>query len=233
MELVCGIRITDYCDQANLSTRDRLDLFIKVCHAIQHAHQKGIIHRDIKWAWPPMIKMEKLFGGLSRTGISGEYVTLMGFPGKQIGKDGMLCTFRTQELPLTITHSGHKQIYIMNERENGEVFNDIKGWLGGLSGSPAYTIGKGGASLAGFVKSGFKQAGKEKTRAATPSFRAACLRHTRSFCNRTELSFGLDAYSSIRLSVIRREDGARGPALGGGGWGVAAGIPAGLAARGG
>ena len=48
MELVRGIRITDYCDQANLSTKDRLDLFIKVCHAIQHAHQKGIIHRDIK-----------------------------------------------------------------------------------------------------------------------------------------------------------------------------------------
>jgi serine/threonine protein kinase len=48
MELVRGIRITEYCDQANLSTRDRLDLFIKVCQAIQHAHQKGIIHRDIK-----------------------------------------------------------------------------------------------------------------------------------------------------------------------------------------
>ncbi len=48
MELVRGIRITDYCDQANLSTNDRLDLFIKVCQAIQHAHQKGIIHRDIK-----------------------------------------------------------------------------------------------------------------------------------------------------------------------------------------
>jgi serine/threonine protein kinase len=48
MELVRGIRITEYCDQANLSTRERLDLFIKVCQAIQHAHQKGIIHRDIK-----------------------------------------------------------------------------------------------------------------------------------------------------------------------------------------
>ncbi|MCC7374583.1 MAG: tetratricopeptide repeat protein [Verrucomicrobiales bacterium] len=48
MELVRGIRITDYCDQANCTTRERLDLFIKVCHAIQHAHQKGIIHRDIK-----------------------------------------------------------------------------------------------------------------------------------------------------------------------------------------
>ncbi len=48
MELVRGIKITDYCDQNNLSTRERLDLFIKVCQAIQHAHQKGIIHRDIK-----------------------------------------------------------------------------------------------------------------------------------------------------------------------------------------
>jgi WD40 repeat protein/tRNA A-37 threonylcarbamoyl transferase component Bud32/cell division protein FtsL len=48
MELVRGIRITDYCDQNNLNTDERLDLFIKVCQAIQHAHQKGIIHRDIK-----------------------------------------------------------------------------------------------------------------------------------------------------------------------------------------
>jgi hypothetical protein len=48
MELVRGIRITDYCDQNNLPTQERLDLFIQVCHAIQHAHQKGIIHRDIK-----------------------------------------------------------------------------------------------------------------------------------------------------------------------------------------
>jgi len=48
MELVRGIKITDYCDEANLSTRERLDLFIQVCHAVQHAHQKGIIHRDIK-----------------------------------------------------------------------------------------------------------------------------------------------------------------------------------------
>jgi WD40 repeat protein len=48
MELVRGIRITDYCDQNNLTTQERLNLFIKVCQAIQHAHQKGIIHRDIK-----------------------------------------------------------------------------------------------------------------------------------------------------------------------------------------
>jgi WD40 repeat protein/tRNA A-37 threonylcarbamoyl transferase component Bud32 len=48
MELVKGIPITHYCDEQKLGTRERLDLFIQVCHAIQHAHQKGIIHRDIK-----------------------------------------------------------------------------------------------------------------------------------------------------------------------------------------
>jgi serine/threonine protein kinase len=48
MELVRGIKVTDYCDQNNLNTVARLGLFIQVCHAIQHAHQKGIIHRDIK-----------------------------------------------------------------------------------------------------------------------------------------------------------------------------------------
>jgi len=48
MELVRGIRITEYCDQNKLSTDERLGLFTQVCNAIQHAHQKGIIHRDIK-----------------------------------------------------------------------------------------------------------------------------------------------------------------------------------------
>jgi len=48
MELVQGIRITDYCDENNLPTRDGLNLFVQICRAIQHAHQKGIIHRDIK-----------------------------------------------------------------------------------------------------------------------------------------------------------------------------------------
>jgi hypothetical protein len=48
MELVRGVPITDYCDQNNLPVHERLDLFVQVCHAVQHAHQKGIIHRDIK-----------------------------------------------------------------------------------------------------------------------------------------------------------------------------------------
>jgi serine/threonine protein kinase len=48
LELVRGVRLTDYCDQHHLDTGERLKLFLQVCHAIQHAHQKGIIHRDIK-----------------------------------------------------------------------------------------------------------------------------------------------------------------------------------------
>ncbi|MCX6874834.1 MAG: serine/threonine-protein kinase, partial [Verrucomicrobia bacterium] len=48
MELVKGIPITDYCDQAGLGTKERLTLFRDVCAAINHAHQKGVIHRDIK-----------------------------------------------------------------------------------------------------------------------------------------------------------------------------------------
>ncbi|MCU0880486.1 MAG: tetratricopeptide repeat protein, partial [Pirellulaceae bacterium] len=48
MELIQGIPITRYCDEHHLTPRQRLDLFVPVCHAVQHAHQKGIIHRDIK-----------------------------------------------------------------------------------------------------------------------------------------------------------------------------------------
>src|SRR5262245_34807217 len=48
MELVQGIPLTRYCDQAWLSVRERLELFIPVCQAVQHAHQKGVIHRDLK-----------------------------------------------------------------------------------------------------------------------------------------------------------------------------------------
>ncbi len=48
MELVRGIKVTEYCEQNHLSTEERLDLFVKICGAVQHAHQKGIIHRDLK-----------------------------------------------------------------------------------------------------------------------------------------------------------------------------------------
>jgi len=48
MELVRGIKITEFCDENKMPTEERLKLFMQVCQAIQHAHQKGIIHRDIK-----------------------------------------------------------------------------------------------------------------------------------------------------------------------------------------
>ena len=48
MELVRGVKITEYCDQNHLDTRERLRLFIQICNAVQHAHQKGVIHRDLK-----------------------------------------------------------------------------------------------------------------------------------------------------------------------------------------
>src|SRR5262245_53023779 len=48
MELVKGVPITEYCDQNHLTPRQRLELFLPICHAVQHAHQKGIIHRDLK-----------------------------------------------------------------------------------------------------------------------------------------------------------------------------------------
>src|SRR6185503_16848010 len=48
MEYIKGVPIVEYCDQERLDTRSRLELFTGVCQAIQHAHHKGIIHRDIK-----------------------------------------------------------------------------------------------------------------------------------------------------------------------------------------
>src|SRR3954470_14606597 len=48
MELVKGVPISDYCDQSRLNTRQRLELFVPVCNAVQHAHTKAVIHRDLK-----------------------------------------------------------------------------------------------------------------------------------------------------------------------------------------
>ncbi len=48
MEYVAGLPITEYCDRYSLDLRRRLQLFAAVCDGVQHAHQKGVLHRDLK-----------------------------------------------------------------------------------------------------------------------------------------------------------------------------------------
>ena len=48
MELVDGLPLTKFCDEAKLTPKERLELFVPICQAVQHAHQKGIVHRDLK-----------------------------------------------------------------------------------------------------------------------------------------------------------------------------------------
>src|SRR5262249_21894892 len=48
MELVNGLPLTRFCDEAKLTPRQRLELFVPICQAVQHAHQKGVVHRDLK-----------------------------------------------------------------------------------------------------------------------------------------------------------------------------------------
>ena len=48
MEYVPGVPISEYCDARSFPVPMRLELFVRVCLAVQHAHQKGVIHRDIK-----------------------------------------------------------------------------------------------------------------------------------------------------------------------------------------
>lgn len=59
MEYVAGEPITTYCDQKRLTIRQRLELFVKICEGVQHAHQKAVIHRDLT---PPNILVTEVDG---------------------------------------------------------------------------------------------------------------------------------------------------------------------------
>ena len=48
MELIDGQRLDEYCEAQKLATNERLGLFLQVCSAVQYAHQRLVIHRDIK-----------------------------------------------------------------------------------------------------------------------------------------------------------------------------------------
>jgi eukaryotic-like serine/threonine-protein kinase len=48
MEYVEGQPVTDFCEERGLNTRERLQLFLKICSAVQYAHERNIIHRDLK-----------------------------------------------------------------------------------------------------------------------------------------------------------------------------------------
>ncbi len=72
MEYVHGPPITLYCDQRRLSVRQRLELFIQVCEAVQHAHQKGVIHRDLK-PGNVLIEAVERDGGSGASGVGGAW----------------------------------------------------------------------------------------------------------------------------------------------------------------
>lgn len=93
MEYVPGEPITEYCDRVQLPVRQRLELFRRVCDAIHHAHQKGILHRDLKpqnvlvdsTGSAPVVKvidfgLAKIFGPDAREALTVDAASVLGTP---------------------------------------------------------------------------------------------------------------------------------------------------------
>ncbi len=109
MELVKGVPITKYCEENQLDTHDRLELFTDVCAAIQHAHQKGIIHRDVKPSnilvplhdEKPMVKVID-FGIAKAIGMELTEITFVTQHGRMIGTPQYMSPEQAELHPLAV-----------------------------------------------------------------------------------------------------------------------------------
>jgi eukaryotic-like serine/threonine-protein kinase len=70
MELVEGTPLTDYCDQHKLNLKERIDIFQQICRGVQHAHQKGVVHRDLKPCNVPRCRSARRRAGTDHAGLA-------------------------------------------------------------------------------------------------------------------------------------------------------------------